>query len=135
MIFNHSESQKNITNIFQTLAKEESYPLYLHCNAGADRTGTICALIECLLGVSEEDATKDFELTSFSPFGKRTRVYVQQNDSGNYIAWGKFLETLRSFDDSENRNLTTATEKYLLSLGVTRSEINSIRSILLETHE
>lgn len=135
LIFNHSGSQKNITNIFQTLAKEESYPLYLHCNAGADRTGTICALIECLLGVSEEDATKDFELTSFSPFGKRTRVYVQQNDSGNYIAWGKFLETLRSFDDSENRNLTTATEKYLLSLGVTRSEINSIRSILLETHE
>ena len=135
LIFNHSVSQKNIKNIFQTLAKKESYPLYLHCNAGADRTGTICALIECLLGVSEEDATKDFELTSFSPFGKHTRVYVQQNDSGNYIAWGKLLETLRAFDDSENGNLATATEKYLLSLGVTQSEIDSIRSILLETYE
>ena len=135
LIFNNSESQKNIKNIFKTLAKKESYPLYLHCNAGADRTGTICALIEFLLGVTEENATRDFELTSFSPFGKRTRVYVQQNDSGNYVAWGKLLETLRAFDDNENGNLATATEKYLLSSGVTQIEIDSIRSILLETYE
>ncbi len=135
LIFNSLQSQENIKNIFQTLAKSESYPLYLHCNAGADRTGTICALIEFLLGVSEESATRDFELTSFSPFGKHTRVYVQQNDSSNYIAWGKFIERLKSFDNDGNGNLTTATEKYLLSLGVTRFEIDSIRSILLETLE
>lgn len=63
LIFNDARSKANIKNIFQTLAKEENYPVYVHCNAGADRTGTICGLIELLLGVSEEDVTRDFELT------------------------------------------------------------------------
>lgn len=37
----------------------------IHCNAGADRTGTVAALILGLLGVSEADIIKDWELTSF----------------------------------------------------------------------
>lgn len=43
---------------------------YYHCTAGADRTGTIIALIEALCGVSEEDIVKDWELTTFSNYEK-----------------------------------------------------------------
>ena len=37
----------------------------IHCNAGADRTGTVAALILGLLGVSEADIIKDWELTCY----------------------------------------------------------------------
>lgn len=37
----------------------------IHCNAGADRTGTVSALLLGVLGVSEADIIKDWELTSF----------------------------------------------------------------------
>ena len=41
-------------------------PVYFHCGAGADRTGTAAIMLEAILGVSESDISKDFELTSFS---------------------------------------------------------------------
>ena len=49
----------------------EGRSVYFHCTAGADRTGTLAFLIEALLGVSESDLSKDYELTTF--FGRHTR--------------------------------------------------------------
>lgn len=46
--------------------------VYIHCTAGADRTGTLAFLIEALLGVSESDLSKDYELTTF--LGRHTRL-------------------------------------------------------------
>ena len=40
--------------------------VYFHCHGGADRTGTLAFLLEGLLGVSESDMSKDFELTTYS---------------------------------------------------------------------
>ena len=45
----------------------------MHCAGGADRTGTVCFLLEALCGVSLEDAEIEYELTSFSPVGMRHR--------------------------------------------------------------
>lgn len=54
-------------------ARKDIYPVYVHCAGGADRTGTLCFLLETLCGVSVADATIDYELTSFSPVGTRFR--------------------------------------------------------------
>lgn len=48
--------------------------VYIHCFAGADRTGCLSMLIEALCGVSEKDCTIDYELTSFSCIGARPRT-------------------------------------------------------------
>ena len=40
-------------------------PVYLHCTAGADRTGTLACVLEGLLGMSQSDIDKDYELTTF----------------------------------------------------------------------
>ena len=40
-------------------------PVYFHCTAGADRTGTLACVLEGLLGMSQSDIDKDYELTSF----------------------------------------------------------------------
>ncbi len=129
MIFGNAQSKSNIAKIFSLLADEENYPVYIHCNAGADRTGTIYTLIHGILGVSEEDATRDFELTSFSTMGTRLRDEVQQNDNMNYVAYGKFMNTLKEFSPSGDFN--EGVENYVKSLGVTDEEISAIRNILL----
>ena len=40
-------------------------PVYFHCTAGADRTGTLACVLEGLLGMSQSDIDKDYELTCF----------------------------------------------------------------------
>lgn len=68
--------QMAIRNIINWLGEGKS--VYLHCVGGADRTGSLSFLIEALLGVSESDLSKDYELTSFDD-GRHTR---RQNDPG-----------------------------------------------------
>ena len=40
-------------------------PVYFHCTAGADRTGTLACVLEGMLGMSQSDIDKDYELTCF----------------------------------------------------------------------
>ena len=40
-------------------------PVFYHCQNGADRTGTLGLLIGALLGMSDGDLAKDYELTTF----------------------------------------------------------------------
>ena len=50
----------------------EGRNVFFHCAGGADRTGSLAFLIEALLGVSENDLSKDYELTTFG--GQNTRL-------------------------------------------------------------
>nr|DAI86235.1 MAG TPA: tyrosine phosphatase family protein [Caudoviricetes sp.] len=40
-------------------------PVYFHCTGGADRTGTLACVLEGMLGMSQSDIDKDYELTTF----------------------------------------------------------------------
>lgn len=40
-------------------------PVYFHCTAGADRTGTLACVLEGILGMNQSDIDKDYELTCF----------------------------------------------------------------------
>ena len=42
---------------------DEAAGLLIHCAAGKDRTGTLCALIQAVLGVSREDIIADYMMT------------------------------------------------------------------------
>lgn len=57
------------TNIkaFQWILNElkAGKPVFYHCQNGADRTGTMGLLIGALLGMSDGDLAKDYELTTF----------------------------------------------------------------------
>ena len=104
--------------------------MYIHCNAGADRTGTILTLLHAILGVSEKDAATDFELTSFSVMGKRLAVDLQQNNTDNYIAYGKFVKKLLSY--SKTGDFEEGATNYLLSIGVEKQTIEKVKSLLTE---
>lgn len=46
----------------------------MHCHTGADRTGSVSALLLALLGVSEADIIKEWETTCFSAMFYRRRI-------------------------------------------------------------
>lgn len=105
-----------VKNIFADLANPDNYPIYLHCTYGRDRTGTICYLLEALLGMSDEDLYTEYELTLF------TDSYV------NYAEFSTFLERIRSLEGYTTKEKV---EGWLISIGVSEEQIVSIREIFL----
>ena len=131
-------SQYSIREIFRVLSDENNYPAFFHCNAGADRTGTVAFLINGVLGVSYEDLTRDFELTSGRyrsaiVDGTFAEDGVMQDNAGNYIAWDKMYQTMMKDYGTEDGTLASAIENYLVTVcKVKEQEIESIKSIMLE---
>jgi len=131
-----------IKNIFTTLADESKYPIYFHCNAGADRTGTLALLIEAVAGVSESDIIKDYEFTSFSIYGARYRGKIEngkfvngvmQDNTENFVAFGLFMDDLKRFYGGGSNDLRISAENYLKqACGVTQDEIDSVKRILIK---
>lgn len=78
-------------------------PVDFHCIYGADRTGTLGFLIEAVLGVSENQMSIDYELTSFS-YGLNypPRRRGPSNVNTNY----KYREMLEGVLDSESTVFT-----------------------------
>lgn len=113
-----------LKNIFSVFADESKYPMYIHCSAGADRTGMVAFLLNGLLGVSYEDLIRDFELTSFSDQTLRYRA----NDMEGIAAF------LMQYKGNNFSAVNEAIEFWLKDhVGVTDGEITSIRRILTET--
>lgn len=115
---------EKLKQVFQDLAKPESYPVYIHCTYGVDRTGTICALLEALLGMSKADIIREYELT-YLYFTHVNRNYG--NGHGN-----TFLELLQSIENAEGATFAEKTQNILLKAGVTQAEIDNIRNMLTE---
>lgn len=110
--------------IFKLLANPESYPIYIHCYQGADRTGTICSMIEGLLGVSDEDRLKDYNLTTFSSGDDAFRDGESSNFNYSFIQ-SNIQATYPSSSFKESM------ERYVKErLGLTDEEVASIRNIL-----
>lgn len=109
--------RKTIRNVFADLADQSKYPVYLHCTYGADRTGTVCYLLGALLGMSEEDLLREYELSALY------HTWVDSQGMRGFIA------ELKEF---EGATIQEKVQTFLLSTGVTKEEIESIQSIFLE---
>lgn len=131
-----------IKGVFETIAEPKNLPAYIHCTAGADRTGTICYLIGGVLGVEYEDLVQDFELTSFSEQGRRWRSSVKnwefessgvmQNDEKNFIAFGQMHSLMMQWYAPNGETLQKAIENYLTSVcDISMQTIYAVRENLL----
>ena len=110
------EGKARMKEVFIDLANPNNYPMYVHCTYGRDRTGTVCYILEAILGVSRGDCLKDYGLSNMSV------ASIEKVEAG-LAAYGEGL------------SLKEQAELYLISCGVTMDEINSIREILLESKE
>ena len=145
-IRNENAMKRSLKTVFEVLADESNYPVYIHCNAGADRTGTAVFLINGLLGVSEADLIRDYELTSFSKVsglryrseikdGNFTAIGVMQNDYDNFVAFGALIEAIKVNYGAEGKPLSYAIENFLTGyIGVSHEQIESIKRIMLSDY-
>jgi len=145
----YKNTKSSLYTAFTTLADESNYPIYFHCNAGADRTGTFAFLIEGLLGVSIDNLCLDYEFTCFSRLGGNQwrgpidddiggRILgTAQDDSGNYCAFGPLIDNMMKWYGKDNgakdNSLSSAIENYLKRfVGIDQNKIDKIKSILLK---
>ena len=111
----------------------EGKPVYFHCSAGRDRTGTLAVLLLGPLGVSESDMAKDYELTYFSP----ADWSMYTNDSNGYGYWhtrnNYSYKSIRKtiYDMTDSGTYQERIVKYLLKIGVPQEDIDDLRSIML----
>lgn len=117
--------ESGIKALFEAVSNKDNYPMYFHCTHGEDRTGVAAFLINGLCGVSWSDLTRDYELSSFA-VNKALRT-----NSSDYGSWKAFHEAIVAKGASGDE-LKTCIEKYLLSIGITQSEIDNVRTILVE---
>ncbi|MBQ8410009.1 MAG: tyrosine-protein phosphatase [Clostridia bacterium] len=103
----------------------DNYPIYIHCSLGRDRTGTLAMVIEGLLGVDKNTIMMDYELSVFSVTGTLDNASVSAIRS-NIRATYDYIRTFKGDSFAEK------TENYLLSIGITAEEIQTIRDLLLE---
>ena len=104
-------------------------PCYFHCMSGADRTGTIAYLLLSLLGVSQSDKDKDYELTAFSDEadGKRFRSSNYNVTNGN--GWYPLIKYFRDTYTGENDNEKVVA--WAVANGITYAEINAFRAAMI----
>jgi protein-tyrosine phosphatase len=115
------EQQDSYRRIFELFAEPERYPVLFHCWGGADRAGTVAFLLNALLGVSMENLARDYELTTLSIWGVRSRESTE---------FRELLEELSAY--AAGASINRQVEKYLLSTGLDAKHIQTIRGLLTE---
>ena len=104
-------------------------PCYFHCMSGADRTGTIAYILLSLLGVSQSDKDKEYELTAFSDEadGKRFRSSNYNVTNGN--GWYPLIKYFRDTYTGENDNEKVVA--WAVASGITAAEIDAFRAAMI----
>ena len=100
-------------------------PLFFHCKKGADRTGAMALVIETLLGVSQSDCDKDYELTCFST-GTGTDADARRR---NETAWRTSINFVNSQYGTTFRNKMI---NWVASLGFSEDDINLFRQMAID---
>ena len=122
------------TFCFVVKCLRENKPVYFHCAAGRDRTGTLAVLLEGALGVSESDMAKDYELTYFSPEGWSMSTDDDGNSYYGHVRTTYSYKSIRKtiFKETDSGTYPERIVKYLLQIGVPQKDIDDLRAIMLE---
>ncbi|KAF9970934.1 hypothetical protein BGZ73_006198 [Actinomortierella ambigua] len=113
-------------------------PFVVHCTAGKDRTGVVCALIQMLCGVDEEEIAWEYELTSRCMAVKEKDVQFLKSLMGEDTADEKIRNVLSTKEAYMVRFLQefhaaygTITEFMVNEVGLTHAEIEAVRDALV----
>lgn len=106
---------KTTANEIRPLADPANYPAIFHCAAGADRAGTMAALIEGICGCPISVLVTDYELTN-----GRWRTYQD----------GSFQKMLELLDAQQGDCFRDKVWYVMRKLGLTLMELSNVRNIM-----
>ena len=133
------EAWPQARHLFQILLKADVYPVLIHCRAGKDRTGFMCALVQQALGVEREAIFQDYRETN-NHFGlvpphveRMMKIFSfgrlqMANVRASLSAREEYLQA--AFDQIEQRH--GGMTAYLAKFDVTAREIDTLRGLLVE---
>jgi protein-tyrosine phosphatase len=126
------DGREGLLASLQVIADPEAAPVIVHCMAGKDRTGTVCALALSLLGVSDEDIAADYALTTSAM--ERLTAYLltthPESVRGNEHMFDSPEGAMLMFL-SDLRALHGSVEDYVREIGLTDAEVAAMRGHLL----
>ncbi len=109
----------SIRRFFRILSQPGSYPIYFHCWGGADRTGSYAYLLGAFLGMNRKTLVDEYEFTTLSVCGIRTR---------NAVDFAGMEQLLQAYPGETLSQKATA---FLLDAGVSLSCLESVRRLLI----
>ncbi len=118
---------ETVRSILSVFAEEENYPISFHCAVGRDRTGTLAFLLGGLCGMSEDDLSREYDLSFFAATEKVQHFPTTMHKN----CFDKLLNRMSSYKDS-NKSLSYNIEQYMLDIGLTEEAIAGIRDNLIE---
>ena len=101
-------------------------PVYFHCTAGADRTGTLACVLEGLLGMSQSDIDKDYELTTFYS-GSGTDATARRR---NETDWKGLINAINTVPGDNFRD--KCVHFAVGTCGMTIADINAFRVAMID---
>ncbi len=127
------DGQEAIVDALRIIGDEDAAPVVVHCMAGKDRTGVVCAVTLALLGVADIDIAEDYALSEAAT-ARMTRWMVEADPAfvplpDQFLAapagaMSLFLRDLRARYGS--------VEGYVRAGGFTEAELSALRAHLLD---
>ena len=99
-------------------------PVYFHCTMGADRTGTLACVLEGLLGMSQSDIDKDYELTCFSSGAGTDTIARRRNEP----EWKKLINAINAVSGDTFRD--KCVHFAVGTCGMSMADINAYRAAM-----
>lgn len=99
-------------------------PVYFHCTAGADRTGTLACVLEGLLGMSQSDIDKDYELTTFYSGSGSDATARRRNESD----WKGLINAINAVSGDTFRD--KCVHFAVGTCGMSMADINAFRAAM-----
>ena len=100
-------------------------PVYFHCTAGADRTGTLACVLEGLLGMSQSDIDKDYELTTFYSGSGTDALARRRNES----EWKRLISAINAVSGDTFRD--KCARFAVGTCGMSMADINAYRAAMI----
>ena len=101
-------------------------PVYFHCTAGADRTGTLACVLEGLLGMSQSDIDKDYELTTFYSGSGSDAAARRRNESD----WKGLINAINAVSGDTFRD--KCVHFAVGTCGMSMADINAFRAAMID---
>jgi len=126
------DGQAGIGRALSVIADEDAAPVVVHCVAGKDRTGTVCAITLALLGVSDRDIAEDYALSTAA--SERFTAWLRSATPEAQELPPSFIASpagamLLFLDDLRERY--GSVERYALGAGLTPAQLTDLRTHLL----
>lgn len=120
---NREAWKTNLRCVFEAVTHKE--PVLFHCAAGADRTGTLACVLEGLLGMSQSDIDKDYELTCFYTGTGEDRQARRRNE-------GEWRGLIKAINAKSGATFRDKCVTFALELGFTAEQINAYRAAMID---